>query len=82
MFRIEFKINGRTVHPNQIDNELEKAILQQVRDNIKKRVGSVRCKTHGQAAKIIATGRSIDKLKFEVSGCCEELVEQVKQRLS
>lgn len=81
MFDIKFKINGRTVRPNQITNELEKAMLQEISNSIKKAVSSVRCPTHGEAAQILGTGRTIDKLKFEVTGCCDELISEVRRRL-
>ncbi len=81
MFDITFKLNGRKVRPNQIGDALEKALLQKVEDDIKKKVATVRCPEHGQAAQIVASGRSIDKLRFDIKGCCEKLISDVKKKL-
>ena len=41
------------------------------------RVKNVRCPEHGQYAKIVAKGSD----KFEVSGCCDRLIADVRARL-
>ena len=46
-----------------------------------KKVGSIRCPEHNKSANIKGKGRSLDKLKFEVSGCCEKLINKVKLKL-
>ena len=81
MFKISFELNGKKINPNQIGDAIEKAFLTQIQDSIKKSVGSVRCKTHGNAAAITVRGRTVDKLNFKVSGCCEALIEQVQEKL-
>ncbi|EJE4711265.1 hypothetical protein ACFSJQ_21130 [Vibrio olivae] len=64
-----------------IKNAIEKAVLSGVVDNVKKTVGSVRCKEHGKAPKIKIKGNNLNNLSFEVDGCCEEVIEQVKKKL-
>ncbi|HCH5589367.1 TPA: hypothetical protein NKZ51_004736 [Vibrio parahaemolyticus] len=64
-----------------IKNAIEKAVLSGVVDNVKKTVGSVRCKEHGKAPKIKIEGNNLNNLSFEVDGCCEEVIEQVKKKL-
>jgi actin-like ATPase involved in cell morphogenesis len=81
MLNITYEINGKKVNPKSFGNAIEQAILNQVTEHIKKTVGSVRCSEHHQAPKIKVKGRSLDKLSFEVSGCCEQLIEKVKQKL-
>ena len=81
MIDISFEINGRKVSPNNIGGALQVAVLSQVTESIKKSVGSIRCKEHNQAPKIKVKGRSIDKLSFEVFGCCEDLIKQVTRKL-
>jgi hypothetical protein len=81
MFEIQFRIDGHRVEPGQIANEVERAILAQISDSIKKQVGSVRCPDHGKPAAIVATGHTLSDLKLEVSGCCSKLIEMVQQRL-
>jgi hypothetical protein len=81
MFDVSFEINGRKVRPNSTGDALEAAIMQSVSDSIKKSVGSVRCPEHGTAPKIVGKGRSLNNLSFEVSGCCQKLIDSVKARL-
>jgi hypothetical protein len=82
MVEVSFEINGRKVQPNQIGEVLTKAVLTSVAEQIKSKVGSVRCQDHGASPKIICKGNSIESLGFEVSGCCEKVIDSVKQKLS
>lgn len=81
MFDIKFQIGGRTVNPKRMKDALEGAILESVQGSIKKSVGSVRCSEHGASPKVLVKGRNLDSLQFEVSGCCDTLIEQVKRKL-
>lgn len=82
MVEVSFEINGRKVQPDQISEALTKAVLTSVAEQIKSKLGSVRCPEHGKFPKIICKGKSIENLGFEVSGCCEELIDSVKRKLS
>jgi len=82
MIDVSFKINGRKVQPNQVGGFLTNAVLANVTEQIKKNVGSVRCPDHGKSAKIICKGKSLDNLSFEISGCCETLINTVKRKLT
>lgn len=82
MFEISFEVNGRKVRPNNIKNALETAMLKNIQDSVKKAVGSLRCHEHGQAPKVVFKGRSLDRLNAHIEGCCEELIEQVRKKLS
>ena len=81
MIDIEFKIGGRKVRPNQIANELERAMMVEVRDNIAKKLRDIRDPKTGVRPKVILKGRSLSNLSFEVAGS-ESLIEEVKRRLS
>lgn len=81
MIDISFEINGRKVSPRNMGNALEAAVLQSVQESIKRTVGSARCPTHGQTPNIKVKGRKVDSLSFEVSGCCDQLIETVKKKL-
>ncbi len=81
MIDISFEINGRKVSPRNVGNALESAMLESVQDSIAKAVGSARCPEHGQKPKIKVKGHSLDSLTFEVSGCCDSLIEAVKRKL-
>jgi hypothetical protein len=81
MIDISFEVNGKRLSPRNVGNTIERALLQSVQDEISRSVGSVRCPEHGQRPNIKARGRSIDSLRFEVSGCCDGLIKMVKRKL-
>ncbi len=82
MVDISFEINGRKVHPNHVGDVLTKAILANVAEQIKKNVGSIRCPDHRKSPQIVCKGKSFENLSFEVSGCCETMINAVKRKLS
>ena len=77
---ITFEINGRKVRPDQMKDALERAMLEQVHDQLVRKVGSIRDPENGAAPKLRVTGRRLDDLKIEVEGT-PALVEEVKRRL-
>ena len=81
MVEIKFKVNGREVRPNDMKSVLEKAMFQNVRDQIAARVGRVTCPEHGKTPQITAEGRDLSSLKFTVQGCCDKAVEEVRRRM-
>lgn len=81
MIDVTFEIGGRKVSPDRFGNELEKAILKQVTENITKTLSSVRCPEHGQHPKVTVKGRTIDKLSFEIHGCCQRLTDLATKKL-
>jgi hypothetical protein len=78
---ISFEINGKKVDPNNFGDALEQAVFESAKQSIMKRVGSARCPQHGQQATIVFTGITSDKMNFNVSGCCQGLVDDVKAKL-
>ena len=81
MIDITFEIGGKKVSPNRVGDELEKAIFKQVTENIKKALSSVRCPEHGEYPKVIVKGRSMDKLNFDIHGCCQNLIDLATSKL-
>ena len=85
MIKTGFKVNGRSVRPGQLGRELKNAMTKQLEDSVKKTVSQtvsqVRCRTHGQLARVTFHGRALSDMKFDVSGCCDDLVQEVRQRL-
>jgi len=81
MIDISFEINGKKLSPRNVGNTIERALLQSVQNEISRSVGSIRCPEHGRKPTIKAKGRSIDSLRFEVSGCCDGLIKRVKRKL-
>ena len=80
MIDIEFKLNGRKVRPNDIGNQLEKAMFMHVRDGISAKLRGVSDPEIGSSPKVIVKGRSLDDLSLEVSGS-PKLIEEVKRLL-
>ena len=80
MVKIEFKLNGRNVRPNDIANQLEKAMLKQVQDNVTQKLRGIRDPETGASPTVRAVGRSLDNLSFVVAGS-PALIEEVKRRL-
>ena len=81
MLDVSFKINGRTVNPRSIGDEIEKAVLSEVEDSIKKSLRSVSCPTHHKQPKVIIKGRDFSNLSFEISGYCDELIQKATSKL-
>ncbi len=80
MVKVEFKLNGRSVRPNDIANQLEKAMLKQVQEGITKKLRNVHDPKTGAAPTVKVVGRSLNNLSFEVAGS-PALIEEVKRHL-
>lgn len=81
MIEVSFEINGRRVSPNSVGDALEAVVLQNLQKHVIETVGTVRCNTHGQSPKITVKGKDLEHLSFEVTGCCDSVIEQVKSKL-
>lgn len=85
MFEISFEFNGKKMRPNELGKSLqsamEAAMLKGVRDHVTRTVGSIRCAVHGKGAKVVVSGHDLEHLEFKVSGCCQDLIQKVKQKL-
>ena len=71
----------REVLPNRVGDAVERAALRQVTETIKKALSSMRCPVHGGRPRVKVKGRSLDKLNFEVEGCCQELIDKAVKQL-
>lgn len=81
MVEIRFAVGGRRVDPRNMRDALEAAMLSAVQEGLRRKVGSCRCPEHGQAPQPLGKGRSIDELRFEVTGCCEKVIHEVEKKL-
>lgn len=81
MIDIHFEIGGRRVNPGNTRDALEAAMFGAVEDGIRKKLGACRCPEHGKTPKLTAKGRSLETIKFEISGCCEGIIGEVKRKL-
>lgn len=80
MIEVEFKLNGRKIHPSKVSNQLEKAMLKEIQKNVSQKLKGVRDTKTGVSPKLTFRGRSIGDLSVEISGS-PELVKEVKRRL-
>jgi hypothetical protein len=81
MIDISFEINGKKVNPDEIGDVIEKALFEQVIEIITKKVGMVRCPDHGTSPRIVCEGINLDNLSFMVYGCCDKLINSIKEKL-
>lgn len=80
MIDISFEINGRKVNPNQISNVLEKAIVQELQNKLKREIGSIRDSKSGERPRLKVKGNNINNLSIEVEGS-PDVIETVTSRL-
>lgn len=78
---IKFEIGGKRVDPKNIANALEQAVLKQVSEGVVKSLNSVRCAEHNQTPNVTVKGLSLDKLSFEITGCCQALIDAATAKL-
>lgn len=81
MVEVKFTINGRPAKPGDLKNALEKATLQAVEQQVKAKLAKVTCAEHHQNPNH-AKGSSLDKLTFEINGCCDALITEATKALS
>lgn len=82
MIKLQWKMNGRTIRPAQISNELMKSARQIVTSRIEDAVEGVSCPVHGRRPSNVRRVSSSDgKMKFEFQACCEELKAAVARSL-
>lgn len=82
MIDIKFEINGRPVSPNNFRDPIEKAVMEAVTKKVRHKLASCRCPDHGGSPAVVAKGLNLKSLSFEVKGCCDKLIEDVKHRLT
>jgi hypothetical protein len=82
MIDLKFEINGRQVNPRNFGDALQGAVLEAVSKQIRQKVGACRCSEHGRSPSIVAKGHDLGSLSFEVKGCCDKLIEDVRRKLS
>ena len=70
------------MEPSRCRDPLERATLQAIASSLRSRVGSCVCSEHGEVVTILAKGPSMNSLSFELSGCCDEVIDDVKKRLA
>jgi hypothetical protein len=78
---IEWKVDGRRVAPGDLGRELMKSMKGELEANIRREVARHRCDVHGQQARVSFHERA-GEYGFEISGCCDEFVREVRAALA
>jgi hypothetical protein len=79
--RIEYRRGSKKAGNQQFSKEDGMVVLNQFTDSIKKQVGGSVCPEHGLHPTVKVKGRNFDKVEFEVSGCCQKVIDIVNARL-
>jgi hypothetical protein len=77
-----FEIAGKQINPSDVTDPHEAAVLQNVVNSIVDRIEEMQCPLHKQPPRFVCRGDSVDALSLEVLGCCDALVDMVKERLA
>jgi len=77
---LTIRLNGRTVRPDQLRNELERSMLRSIEAEVKDRLRYVLDPVTGERPKVVMEGRSLDRLSFQISGSAA-VVEEAKRKL-
>ena len=81
MVNMRWEINGRAVDPHNAADALTSAIMKEASEAIRTKVGECVCPEHGERPTIVGAD-PLTKPSFTVTGCCEKLVDEVKQKLA
>lgn len=76
-----YTLGGRKVSRDQFFEGLEGEIRKTASENVTREVQRVRCPKHGREARVTEVRQTRDGFRFEVSGCCDELVERAKRAI-
>lgn len=77
-----FEIAGKRIDINKVSNKLQKSVLVEIEKSLLRTIGNVECPFHNKAPVVVVSGPSLDKLSYEVKGCCDKLIELVKKELA
>lgn len=80
MALIKFQIGGKAIVPSQITNALERKVYESIVNSLNQRFGTLKCPTHREEPVFLVAGPSIDKAGFEVSACCQQMLDLVNKK--
>ena len=79
--KVTFKVVGKEVHRSQLGDKLKVSAVGAVKDSLPAKIEAVHCTVHNQNAKAVLKATTEGKLNYEIQGCCNELIEEVKRLL-
>ncbi|TFW28534.1 hypothetical protein [Duganella callida] len=80
MIDIKMTINGRPLTEDNIRDELERAVLEQIRVHVQDQLKNVPSELNGERLHVELQGSDLDNLSVHLSGP-DQLIEQAKQAL-
>ena len=81
MVDVSFEIKREKIQPESMTDVLDILFLKHVRKKIKDSVASIYCKKHDKQPSILVKGPNPDNLNYEVTGCCEDFINQVEKKI-
>jgi hypothetical protein len=79
--KIRLELNGRELRFDDLAKEIEKSAIKEAVSSVEASIRRMRCRIHGQHARLIRTGGTGKSIRFEVQGCCSEFIEKIKSEL-
>lgn len=62
--------------------KVERTVMAQIEKVVVQAVGNTRCSVHQESPEVLLSGKALDKLDFQVNGCCQELIEKTEAKLA
>jgi hypothetical protein len=86
MIKLEFKYNGRSIPSQDLGRTLAKDLTDKATKaavtSLQSQIRSIRCSSHGSTAQLKPKpARKAGELAFDITGCCEELVDLVRKKM-
>ena len=79
--KLDYGRSNKKVSNSRFSKESGKAVFNQFKDSIKKRVRGSVCPEHGLHPTVKVKGCNTDKIDFEISGCCQQLIDIVNAKM-
>lgn len=81
MISITTKINGKTISPDTILDELEKLVITDLVETIQNELKDVKCTVHNEQPEVLIEGESVNDLSIDLTCCCEKLETVALEKL-
>lgn len=69
------------MHKRQRLAQMSAATIRAIQDSCSAAASQLRCSSHGRAASVTVEGENLASLEINISGCCDEFVNQVRAAL-
>ncbi len=79
--KVTFSVVGKVFDPLRLGEKLKATALGTVKYGFPSKIEVVHCIVHNQNAKAVLKETAEGKLNYEIQGCCNELLEEVKRLL-